>query len=72
MTSKGFALLSAQVFSSEGFKVYLYEDLVATPLVPFGVNKLTTAGNIVANCRILNRHFMPNCVFSRDHDHCQP
>ena len=45
--SKGFAEICARVFAASGFNVYLYEDIVATPLVPFGVNKLNTAAGIM-------------------------
>jgi phosphomannomutase len=47
LTSKGFGELSARVFAAEGIKVYLFEDLVATPLVAYGVNKLNTAAGIM-------------------------
>jgi phosphomannomutase len=47
MTSKGFGELCARVFAAAGIKVYLYEDIVATPLVPYAVNKLHTAAGIM-------------------------
>lgn len=42
--SKGFGELCARVFEAAGFKVYLYEDIVATPMVPFGVKVFGAAG----------------------------
>jgi phosphomannomutase len=44
--SKGFGELCARVFASSGFQVYLYEDIVATPMVPFGVKIFGAAGEI--------------------------
>lgn len=44
MNSKDFAELCARIFAAHNFKVYLYEHLVATPLVPYGVTKLNAAG----------------------------
>ena len=36
VSSRSFALLSAAVFLSRGFKVYLFRDIVCTPLVVSG------------------------------------
>lgn len=47
MNSKGFGELCARIFSVEGIKVYLYEDIIATPLVPYGVVKLNAAAGIM-------------------------
>lgn len=46
--SKKFAELAATVFTTKGIKVWWYEDLVHTPMVPFGVKILhATAGIMV-------------------------
>eukprot|EP00924_Labyrinthula_sp_SR-Ha-C_P013396 snap_masked-scaffold_5-processed-gene-1.39-mRNA-1 protein AED:0.01 eAED:0.01 QI:0/-1/0/1/-1/1/1/0/631 len=37
LSSKRFAVYTAEVFLLKGVKVYIYEHLAATPLVPFGV-----------------------------------
>lgn len=47
MTSRGFALISAAVFLSQGFKVYFLENFVATPFVPFGINHFHAAAGIM-------------------------
>ena len=54
MNSKAFAELCARVFAAHNFKVYLYESLVATPLVPYGVNKLNAAGTTI--CTVVSWH----------------
>ncbi len=45
--SNRFAELAATVFLSKGFKVWWYEDLVHTPMVPFGVSCLGAAAGIM-------------------------
>lgn len=46
--SKMFAELAATVFVAKGIKVWWYEDLVHTPMVPFGVKLLqATAGVMI-------------------------
>ena len=42
-----FAELAAAAFSFRGFKVWWYEDLVHTPMVPFGVVNLHAAAGIM-------------------------
>lgn len=45
LSSQGFARITAAVFLSQGFKVYLLENFVATPFVPFAIKHFKTAGN---------------------------
>lgn len=45
--SHRFATLTALAFGHLGFKVYLYSDLVHTPLVPFGINKLKASCGVM-------------------------
>lgn len=45
--SKLFAQLIALVFLSSGFKVYLYGQIVGTPLVPYAVRKLQNVAGIM-------------------------
>ncbi|KAJ3401115.1 Phosphoglucomutase-3, partial [Chytridiales sp. JEL 0842] len=45
--SETFAKLTASVFLHYGFKVYLYHGLVHTPMVPFGVRHLNSAGGVM-------------------------
>lgn len=45
--SRKFAELTASAFISKGIKVWWYEDLVHTPLVPFGVKQLHAAAGIM-------------------------
>ena len=47
LTSHRFALLTAAALASAGFRVYLYEGLVATPLVPFGIRHLGAAAGVM-------------------------
>ena len=42
-----FAELTAAAFAGKGFKVYMYEDYVHTPLVPFGVEILKAAAGVM-------------------------
>jgi phosphomannomutase len=44
LSSLGFARYTAAVFLSQGFKVYLLENFVATPFVPFAITHYNTAG----------------------------
>ncbi len=46
LSSQGFARITAAVFLSQGFKVYLLENFVATPFVPFAIKHFKTAGNL--------------------------
>lgn len=46
LSSLGFAQISAAVFLSHGFKVYMLENFVATPFVPFGINHYHAAGKL--------------------------
>lgn len=45
--SRKFAELAATVFTTKGIKVWWYEDLAHTPLVPFGVKILDAAAGIM-------------------------
>lgn len=45
--SKKFAELAATVFITKGIKVWWYEDLAHTPMVPFGVKTLHAAAGIM-------------------------
>ena len=45
--SEKFAKLSASVFLEAGFNVYLYRRIVHTPMVPFAIRKLNTAGGVM-------------------------
>ena len=45
--SHRFAHICAQVFAENGWKIYLFNRLVATPLVPFGMLHLNCAIGIV-------------------------
>ena len=47
LSSLGFARMSAAVLLSQGFRVYLLEDLVPTPFVAFAVKVLGTAAGIM-------------------------
>lgn len=47
LSSLSFARITAAVFLSQGYKVYLLEDLVATPMVAFGVTELNCAAGIM-------------------------
>ena len=42
-----FADLTAAAFASKGFRVYMYEDYVHTPLVPCGVGMLNAAAGVM-------------------------
>ncbi|KAJ9081484.1 hypothetical protein DSO57_1014031 [Entomophthora muscae] len=45
--SERFARLTSAVFLHKGFKVYLYRQLVHTPMVPFGIKKLNAACGVM-------------------------
>jgi phosphomannomutase len=45
--SKRFAQLTAIVFLSRGYNVYLFSELVCTPMVPFAVRELKTVAGIM-------------------------
>lgn len=45
--SKEFAEITAKVFASRGFKVYLYSTIVPTPYVPFGIVTLKAACGVM-------------------------
>lgn len=45
--SRKFAVLAAAVFTAKGIRVWWYEDLVHTPMVPFGVQSLRAAAGIM-------------------------
>ena len=45
--SKAFATLTCDVFASLGFKCYLFNRIVATPLVPFGLLHLNCACGVM-------------------------
>ena len=45
--SEDFARLSASVFAAKGIRVWWFEDLAHTPLVPFGVCELGAAAGIM-------------------------
>ena len=45
--SKRFAELAATVFINKGMRVWWYEDLVHTPMVPFGVTLLGAAAGVM-------------------------
>ncbi|TPX51447.1 phosphoglucosamine mutase [Synchytrium endobioticum] len=45
--SLSFAQLTAAVFLSKGVKVYFYNSLTHTPLVPYGVKKLKAAAGVM-------------------------
>ncbi|KAI8928537.1 hypothetical protein BC831DRAFT_448321 [Entophlyctis helioformis] len=45
--SEAFAKLTAAVFASKGVRVYYYNDLVHTPLVPFGTTTLNAGCGIM-------------------------
>ena len=47
LSSSNFALISAAVFLSRGFKVEMFSELVCTPLVPFAVEKYGCAAGIM-------------------------
>eukprot|EP01040_Poterioochromonas_malhamensis_P006573 gene6572-7077_t len=47
LSSQGFARITAAVFLSQGFKVYLLENFVATPFVPFAIKHFKTAAGIM-------------------------
>uniref|UniRef100_A0AAV1VDX1 Phosphoglucomutase n=1 Tax=Peronospora matthiolae TaxID=2874970 RepID=A0AAV1VDX1_9STRA len=47
LSSKRFAELTASVCLHRGFRVYLYEDVVATPLVPFCVEQKGCAAGVM-------------------------
>jgi phosphomannomutase len=46
-SSLSFALATAAVFISRGRKVYLFENFVATPLVPFAIQHLRAGGGVM-------------------------
>ncbi|KAJ3248475.1 Phosphoglucomutase-3 [Chytriomyces hyalinus] len=45
--SQSFARLTAAVFLTHGFKVYFYNTLVHTPMVPFAIQHLRLAGGVM-------------------------
>ncbi|KAL7275615.1 hypothetical protein RUND412_001426 [Rhizina undulata] len=45
--SRRFARLTAAAMISRGIKVYFYDELVHTPLVPFGVNALSATAGVM-------------------------
>lgn len=45
--SKFFAELTSMVFLATGFKVYLFHELVGTPMVPYAVRKLNNVAGIM-------------------------
>jgi phosphoglucomutase len=45
--SEKFATLTATTFVESGFKIWWYEDLVHTPMVPFGVKFLGAAAGVM-------------------------
>jgi phosphomannomutase len=45
--SREFAEIAAAVCMDQGFKVYLYSKMVATPMVPYGVTLLKAAGGVM-------------------------
>ena len=45
--SKAFAEYAAEVFVSKGIRVWWYDDLVHTPLVPFGVRHFRAAAGVM-------------------------
>ncbi|GMI31276.1 hypothetical protein TrCOL_g8467, partial [Triparma columacea] len=47
LSSENFAKITAAVFESQGIPVYLYGGLVATPLVPFGVERVGAACGVM-------------------------
>ncbi|GMH81037.1 hypothetical protein TrST_g11863 [Triparma strigata] len=47
LSSKQFAMVSAAVFASQNVPVYLFPDLVATPLVPFATTRAGAACGIM-------------------------
>ena len=47
LSSQGFARISAAVFAAEGFKVYVLENLVATPFVAFATTHLNCCAGIM-------------------------
>ena len=47
LSSLQFALVTAAVFISQGHKVYLLENFVATPFVAFAVTHLNCAGKFI-------------------------
>lgn len=47
LTSRRFALLTAAVCVAKGVKCYLFSQLVATPLVPFGILHLGAAAGVM-------------------------
>ncbi|GLE10638.1 hypothetical protein PINS_up022855 [Pythium insidiosum] len=51
LNSKRFAELTAAVCVHAGFKVYLYEGFVATPLVPFCIERKAVRGGVMVTRR---------------------
>lgn len=47
LNSRSFAQLCAQVFLSQGFKVYLFGEFIATPFVPFCVDRKGCAAGVM-------------------------
>lgn len=47
LSSQGFAFITAAVFISQGFKVYLLDNFVATPFVPFAIGHFHAAAGIM-------------------------
>ncbi|RYH31242.1 hypothetical protein EON65_03125 [archaeon] len=47
LSSLGFARIAAKVFLGQGYKVYLLENLVHTPMVPFGVQHFGCAAGMM-------------------------
>lgn len=45
--SERYAKLTATAFVTKGIKVWWYEDLVHTPMVPFGVTELRAAAGVM-------------------------
>lgn len=45
--SRAFAEYAAEVFMAKGFRVWWYDDLVHTPLVPFGVRYFKAAAGVM-------------------------
>ncbi|CAN0214850.1 unnamed protein product, partial [Hapterophycus canaliculatus] len=47
LSSEGFARLAAAVFVSRGFRVFLMDGTVATPLVAFGVSHTEACAGVM-------------------------
>lgn len=45
--SEQFAKLTAAAFLNKGIKVYFYDELVHTPLVPFGIQQLGAVAGVM-------------------------